>query len=150
MLPADPGRRRLIVVASQHGIDSASVMPPELLAAIVDRSAAVVHLIALGGRLTWREATGAPSTRFDGYDELVDALTNRSGGRFHRVLAGMDFRDALRDAVEDLRTSYLLTYVPTGVAADGWHEIDVAVKDRDYEVRARAGYWRTGGDPTRR
>jgi hypothetical protein len=43
--------------------------------------------------------------------------------------------------LDDFRASYVLQYVPHGVAADGWHEVSVTVKQHPkYEIRARKGY----------
>ncbi len=43
--------------------------------------------------------------------------------------------------LDDFRASYVLQYVPRGVAPEGWHEVLVAVKKHPkYEIRARNGY----------
>ena len=42
--------------------------------------------------------------------------------------------------LDDFRASYVLQYVPRGVAAEGWHDVSVAVrKHAGYEIRARKG-----------
>ncbi len=46
-----------------------------------------------------------------------------------------------RRVVEDIRSRYLLTYYPTGVAEDGWHDLEVKLKNRKADVRARRGYY---------
>jgi hypothetical protein len=48
-----------------------------------------------------------------------------------------------KQAVSDFRTSYVLRYLPTGVAGEGWHELTVRVKKGTYDVRARKGYTAT-------
>jgi hypothetical protein len=40
----------------------------------------------------------------------------------------------------EFRQRCVLTYTPTGVAADGWHPIEVKVKTRGAQVTARRGY----------
>lgn len=48
---------------------------------------------------------------------------------------------AFRQMLEDFRASYVIEYVPGGVAPGGWHEVTVAVtKAGRYDVRARRGY----------
>jgi len=42
--------------------------------------------------------------------------------------------------VKEFRERYVVSYTPTGVAAGGWHAIDVRVKGRNLTVRARRGY----------
>ena len=34
----------------------------------------------------------------------------------------------------------LLTYLPSGVSEEGWHEIDVKLKKGKGDIRARCGY----------
>jgi hypothetical protein len=38
------------------------------------------------------------------------------------------------------RNRYLLSYSPAGVSKDGWHRLDVRLRNRRGAVRARAGY----------
>ena len=48
---------------------------------------------------------------------------------------------AFRHVLEDFRATYVIEYVPAGVAPDGWHEVTVAVsKPGKFDVRARRGY----------
>lgn len=48
---------------------------------------------------------------------------------------------AFRRVLEDFRASYVIEYVPSGVAPGGWHDVSVAVvKPGKYDVRARKGY----------
>ena len=46
-----------------------------------------------------------------------------------------------KSMLDDFRATYVLQYVPHGVAAEGWHEVSVTVKKHPkYEIRARKGY----------
>ena len=51
-------------------------------------------------------------------------------------------RDAFQRIVMDVRTRYLLSYVPAAVEPTGWHRLEVTVKGRDATVKARRGYQR--------
>ena len=42
--------------------------------------------------------------------------------------------------LEEFRRSYLVSYTPRGVDRNGWHRLDVRVKGRRVNVRARPGY----------
>ena len=44
--------------------------------------------------------------------------------------------------MREFRSRYLLTYVPRGVDARGWHGIDVKLRGKNGNVRARRGYLR--------
>jgi hypothetical protein len=78
--------------------------------------------------------------------EEVRAFTmmrNDSLGFHFQVRMGAPIKDAFVRAIEDFRSSYVLRYMPEGVARDGWHDINVrVVKGGPYEVRARSGYAR--------
>ena len=43
--------------------------------------------------------------------------------------------------LEEFRSRYVLACVPAGVAAGGWHRLDVKLKRRSGEVKARRGYF---------
>jgi hypothetical protein len=44
--------------------------------------------------------------------------------------------------LNEFRQRYLVTYIPMGVSEDGWHKLEVRVKNRSAKVRARPGYMR--------
>ena len=50
------------------------------------------------------------------------------------------FITAFSNVVSRFNQRYLLSYVPTGVPATGWHPIEVHVKDKSLRVMARRGY----------
>lgn len=56
--------------------------------------------------------------------------------------ASLDMREPLRDALEDVRTHYELTYSPTNTGADGsFRKIEVKVLRPGVKVFAREGYY---------
>jgi len=133
----DPVRRHLVVAATD-GLDTSSALPRELLNQVLDRSEAVVHIVSTG---VVRLASSYPTAGFAEYAWVLDDLTRRSGGRYYEVRADQDFSPLLRAAVEEFRTRYVVGFTPTGVDRPGWHELEVAVPGRSYEVRHRRGYW---------
>jgi hypothetical protein len=44
------------------------------------------------------------------------------------------------EVLDEFRQRYLVSYSPSGVPQDGWHELTVRVKGRGATVRARPGY----------
>lgn len=70
---------------------------------------------------------------------LKDAAAT-TGGAVYAVNAGTPLPTLFRRVLEDFRTSYVLTFTPQGVKAEGWHDITVRVKSGRYTVRARKGY----------
>jgi Ca-activated chloride channel family protein len=47
-----------------------------------------------------------------------------------------------------VKSRYLLRYQPAGVDAGGWHKLDVRLKDRKGDVRARKGYFVAPAPPS--
>ena len=75
---------------------------------------------------------------------MFRSVASTTGGEMIVLEKGDDLSQAFLTAIENFRTSYLLRYTPTGVAAPGWHDVTVRVKSRQHTVRARRGYWGTG------
>jgi hypothetical protein len=68
-------------------------------------------------------------------------LSNTTGGA--SLVAPADgLQRMFARVVGEFRTRYLLTYAPRGVEANGWHPIEVKLKDRKGKVSARRGYLR--------
>ncbi len=44
------------------------------------------------------------------------------------------------EPLEEMRARYLLTYTPTRVPQEGWHELNVSLKGARGDVTARPGY----------
>jgi VWFA-related protein len=72
--------------------------------------------------------------------DLLRTLADQTDGR--AIVGRNDPMPELRKMVRDMSSYYLLGYTSSVGARDGkFHEIKVAVKRRDVEVRARKGYW---------
>jgi VWFA-related protein len=141
MRPPASGRRRAVIVLSD-GHDTASVMGEGLLRAVADRSDGTAYLVAIGGRVPWTNAGRPPGPAWnDGYENLIHDIAERTGGRVLSIAPGDDFSDRLEELLEELRSRYTLVFTPEGVSATGWHQLEVAVKGRKYDVSARRGYW---------
>jgi VWFA-related protein len=138
MMPAPVNQRRVILVVSD-GRDSSSILDDRTLLTVADRSDATLFLLAVGGR-TLR---GIPDDLFwiDGYEGLLDFLATRSGGRMLKISPDSRVTDLVQPLLRELRTQYVLTYVPSG-SKPGWHDIDVEVPGKKYDLRAKRGYWR--------
>ncbi len=67
-------------------------------------------------------------------------LAESTGGAM--LPASLDMREPLRQALEDVRTHYELTYAPTNTATDGsFRKIEVKVSRPGVKVFAREGYY---------
>ena len=73
--------------------------------------------------------------------DFLHELAVRTGGE--RLSSDLgNLRKTFRRIVDDFRSRYVLAYTPRGVAAGGWHPIDVQVKGKRYKITARRGYER--------
>jgi len=72
-------------------------------------------------------------------EQLREAAV-RTGGLLYENPPGAALPVLFKRALDDFRTSYLLTFTPQGVPRGGWHEIVVRTTDRRYSIRARKGY----------
>jgi hypothetical protein len=73
-------------------------------------------------------------------NQFLGALADETGGRVVSADRESRLPATLLAIVKEFRERYVVSYTPTGVAAGGWHAIDVRVKGRNLTVRARRGY----------
>ena len=73
---------------------------------------------------------------------LLPELAERTGGEAMRAETSGKLRETFERIVTDFRSRYLLSYIPKGVDTPGWHKIEVKVKGRRANVKARRGYER--------
>ena len=123
------GRERpMLILAFSDGRDTASWTRADQALALARSSDAVVDAVVAGELLP-------TSTSRIGYNGMLAALTPDE--RFLADLAG-----AFRDALEQFRGRYEITYTATS-KEPGWHGIDVRVPERrGASVHARRGYQR--------
>jgi hypothetical protein len=72
---------------------------------------------------------------------FLEELTQESGGRVRFATSDADLRGAFTKTLAEFRDRYVLLYTPTGVAATGWHRLDVTLKGKKGKVTARRGYF---------
>jgi hypothetical protein len=57
-----------------------------------------------------------------------------------------DLRARFLDVIDDIRSRYVLRFVPRRAGAAGWHKLEVRLRNRKGDVLARPGYWRTAAE----
>ena len=67
-------------------------------------------------------------------------LTSLTGGRLYEVERMANLGSVFLSVLEEFRQRYLVSYIPRGVAKDGWHRLEVRVRNRKTTIRARPGY----------
>ena len=64
----------------------------------------------------------------------------RTGGALYENPSNTQLPAIFKRVLDDFRSSYVLTFAPTGVARPGWHDLTVRVTNTKFSVRARKGY----------
>jgi VWFA-related protein len=144
---AASGNRQLMLLFSD-GHDTGSWLPRSAVIERARRSDAVVYTVALGGRsqssLLFRRSGVEllePRVPPSAVTPFLTELSNSTGGA-SLVASGDGLQRTFARVVGEFRTRYLLTYTPRGVEANGWHPIEVKLKNRKGKVNARRGYLR--------
>lgn len=122
---ADGGTGRALAIVLSDAVETGSW----LRAADVAETAKRLDVVLFGVSI------GAP--RRNALDDIAEA----SGGELIRIESQTQLTAALETLMRDFRQRYLLSYTPEGVAAGGWHQLEVRVKRRGVSVKAREGYF---------
>ena len=123
---------RTLALIFSDGVDTASWLTAEEVLDTAARSHVVVYGVTIGS----------------GGSAFLRDLTARTGGRIVDARSSDDLRATFLKILDEYRHRHLLGYTPQGVAADGWHKVEVRLKGRSGTVRARPGYQR--GAPGRK
>jgi VWFA-related protein len=142
------GRRGLIVLFTD-GDDTSSWLPAQTALDKTSRTDAVVYVVttvpppaAPDRHLYYR--SGIRLTQ-DG--DVIDRssflreIAERTGGDL-LITNTKGLPATFERIVGEFRRRYLVSYMPSGVEAGGWHAIDVTLKNRRGQVTARRGYQR--------
>jgi VWFA-related protein len=121
------GGRSLVIVFSD-GMDTASWLPRSSVLDTVRRSDVVVYSVTTGQS---RDAA------------FLREVGKATGGGWLEVGSTAELARAFVAIFDEFRFRYLLSYTPTNVDQDGWHELKVRVKRCGAAVTAaRPGYFR--------
>jgi len=121
--PSDGGRNLLLIFSD--GLDTASWLTPDGVLESAKRSDMVVYGVS---------TQGLEESKF------LEDLTELTGGATLKVESTKDLSATFLKILDEFRQRYLISYSPTGVAKDGWHRLDVRVKNRRVSVKSRTGY----------
>jgi Ca-activated chloride channel family protein len=145
LMLAEPPVTRPIVVVFSDGEDTISRISESEVLEIVRESNAVVYAV--------RSSPSVPEftpldRRMDrhrraqiGRDKFLREVTDSTGGRFWRIDAVSNFRQEFLRVLEEIKSRYLLTYNPKAVDEQGWHRLEVKLKNHKGQARARRGYF---------
>jgi Ca-activated chloride channel homolog len=121
----EPGDRRSLLIVFSDGLDTASWLQPNAVIRGAERSDVVIYAVSTSS------ATHAP--------RLLRLVTDSTGGQMLEVDSA-SLATAFTRVLNEFRQRYVLSYTLSSAPSDGWHRLDVRVKNRDLTVRARPGY----------
>lgn len=133
-LRPDSTDARSVALVFSDGRDTVSWLSQARVEEAVRRSGVVTHVV----ELLPPESRGLMPTDVA---TLLTALADAGGGRRWSASSSRDLRELFARVLDELRSRYLLTYFPAGVASDGWHDVKVTLKGARGDVIARPGYF---------
>jgi VWFA-related protein len=117
------GGRSLALVFSD-GVDTGSWLSSSRVLDVARRTGVVVYGVSVRG-------SGG---------SLLGDLTEATGGSAVEAESTRNLRAVFIRVLEEFRSRYLVSFSPKGVAQRGWHRLDVRIKGRRVNVKARPGY----------
>ena len=124
--------RRPLLLLFTDGEDTYSWLRGEQLPPLVRQSSAVVYA------LTKKPPSGRGRVRGT---KLLEDVTRAGGGRLIEAESTEEVEAGFQQVLTEMRNRYLLAYHPQEVPRDGWHTIEVKLRHRKGDVRARRGYF---------
>ena len=163
---ADRRQGRPLVLVFSDGEDRLSWLSADQVRAAAREADLVVHAVGLtstpvkapgivpylvdsrGDAARRAEADPAAARRTDlvqdqqlgSLPQVLKDLADLTGGQAWRADDAAQLRQAFLSALSETKNSYLLRFEPRGVERSGWHKIDLRLKGRKGQVRARRGY----------
>lgn len=119
---------RPVMIVFTDGRDTASWLASAQARLAARRSRTLIHVV----ELRYGAATGT---------NFAHELSKAGGGRVWSAKSEKELRELFGEVLNELRARYLITYYPSGVARDGWHDVRVRLKDAHGDITARPGYF---------
>ena len=120
---SDAGRALLIVFSD--GVDTSSWLRADAVLDTAKRADVVAYGVSVVSRLK---------------PVFLRDLTSFTGGRLFEIEKTTNIDQTFLSILDEFRHRYLVSYTPRDVAKDGWHRLDVRIRNRKATVKARPGY----------
>jgi VWFA-related protein len=116
---------RALLIAFSDGVDTSSWLRADAVLDAARRADVVVYGVSVVSRLK---------------PEFLRDVTSLTGGRLFEIEKTANLTSTFLGILDEFRHRYLVSYTPRGVAKDGWHKLEVRVKNRRAAIKARPGY----------
>ena len=110
---------------------------PSALAVVRVTGPRAVEIVAR----TWRASAEQVLERAEPRRLVHGRIADATGGKVWEASSSKDLQATFLSILSEMQSAYLLTYEPTGVKREGWHRIEVKVKNGRGKVRTRSGYF---------
>jgi VWFA-related protein len=129
-LQKETGRKALVLLTDGGDNGSEETLANAIAAA--QRSEVIAYVIMLADRMNFRSG-----------DSEMRKLAEQTGGRVIDVGNNpKKLRDAFDQIGLELRSQYMIGYVPTNTAMDGkYRKLEVKASNPEYKIQARKGYF---------
>lgn len=129
------GDGRPVLVLFSDGRDTSSWLENEDLLRAARESSSTTYVV--------RTREEGAATGESGQAYLLRRVVETTGGSTWSSGSGPEIEAAFREVLETVNARYVLAYEPTGVRRAGRHRIELEVRRRGVEVRARREYFVT-------
>jgi Ca-activated chloride channel homolog len=131
--------RRAMLILSDGGDNHSRASEREILHSLEE---ADVQIYAIDSTQSWSFRTRAPEELLG--PDLLERICDRAGGRYFQADGQRELNDAAGQISRELRSQYLIGYVPRSGTEDGrFHRVRVQVK-RDSATPRLNVFWRKG------
>ena len=132
---------RTLVLLFSDGLDTSSLLSEDGVVEVARRSDAIVYAIGIRERSLGFRRLGPQSAPPPTDDRFLERLSRETGGRLLHAEQNRDIERTFARVLDEFNSRYVLGYVPRGVAARGWHRVEVRLKNKSGTVLARRGYF---------
>ncbi len=139
-------RGRAMVVLFTDGQDNVSWLARDQVQRVAEESEALVYVVGIAPPPEVRPPAGVRGVLVEPRSAEVSALpplsrlAEATGGRLWPAGGSAQLGRTFLRILAEMRSRYLLSYGPTGIAREGWHRLEVKVKGHRGTVRSRSGY----------
>ena len=124
MILGESETSRAVLLVFSDGLDTASWLTAPAVLNAAKRADIVVYAVTTAG----------------GSSPFLRDLSGLTGGSLVQIASSRDLRSTFERILDEFRHRYLVSYSPRGVTAQGWHSLDLRVRNRRVTVKARPGY----------
>ncbi len=125
IMVGESGAGRGLLIVFSDGVDTSSWLRADAVLDTAKRADVVVYGVSVMSQLK---------------PEFLRDMTSFTGGRLFEIEKTTNLASTFLGILDEFRHRYLVSYTSKGVAKNGWHKLDVRVRNRRATVKARPGY----------